>query len=309
VYIPPGGGITGAFQLAWVDRSGQVELLPFEPRSSQFLDLSPDDQRIAVEIRGDDGAFDIWIYEVERGGSGVLLTTEGSNEVPVWSPDGEWVFFSSDRGGNYDIWKRRADRSLPAELVLDEEVRVSPTSISADGAMLLFDSGPIGNFDVGILTLETGETEMLVATPADERLGSFSPDGRLFAFHSDENGQYEVYVREVASGRTFPVSTSTRGGDRPRWSRDGSEIYYRSPVSEGILGAEVEMEPFSASAPFELSDIVMHRFANFDVTDDGQRFLVTVPVGSGDTAPTNRMNIILNWFEELKRLVPTGGSR
>ncbi len=83
----------------------------------------------------------------------MLLTTEGSNEVPVWSPDGEWVFFGSDRGGNYDIWKRRADRSLEAELVLDTEVDLWPTSISDDGEMLLFDSGDFPNRDVGKLAL------------------------------------------------------------------------------------------------------------------------------------------------------------
>jgi serine/threonine-protein kinase len=308
VYMPGAGG-SEAFQLAWVDRNGQVEPLPFEPRPSRYLDLSPDGQRTALEIQGDDGDYDIWIYEVERGGSQVLLTTEGNNRFPAWSPDGEWVFFASDRGDNSDIWKRRADRSLAAELVLDMEAPVLPTSISTDGEMLLFGSGVAPNFDVGMLALDTDqEPEMIVATAAEEELGSFSPDGRFFAFMSNETGQEEVYVREVASGRTFPVSTSTRGGAVPRWSRDGREIYYVSVTSPGILVAEVEMEPFSASEPREISDIVMRAFNNFAVTADGQRFLVTVPVGggTGGTAPRPRINVVLNWFEELKRLVPTG---
>ncbi len=204
VYMP-GGGATSAFQLAWADRNGQVEPLSFEPRSFLNLDLSPDDQRIAVEIQGDDGKYDIWIYEIERGGSQVRLTTEGNNEAPVWSPDGEWVFFVSHRSGNYDIWKRRADRSLDAEPVLHMEAPVWPMSISADGAMLLFKSGDIPNNDVGLLALDTDqEPEMLVATAASEGWGSFSPDGRFFAFSSNETGQYEVNVREVSSGRTFP---------------------------------------------------------------------------------------------------------
>ena len=310
VYIP-GGGVTAAFQLAWVDRDGQIEPLPFEPRSSYFLDLSPDGQRIALDIPGDDGEWDIWIYEVERGGSQVLLTTEGNNETPVWSPDGEWVFFSSDRGGNNDIWKRQADQSLAAELVLDTEAPVWPSSISADGEMLLFDSGAFPNGDVGLLALDTDqEPEMLVATAANEGFGSFSPDGRFFAFSSDETGQFEVKVREVSSGRTFPVSTRTRGGLGPRWSRDGREIYYGSVSSPGILVTEVEMEPFSASDPVELSNIAVRSETNFDVTADGQRLLVEVPAGSedtGDTAPGPRINVILNWFEELKERVPTGG--
>ena len=150
---------------------------------------------------------------------------------------------------------------------------------------------------------------MLFDTAADERKGSFSPDGRFFAFTSNETGQPEVYVREVSSGRTFSVSTSTRGGGGPRWSQDGSEIYYSSRRNPGMLVAEVAMETFSASDPLELWDIVMRVPSNFDVTADGQKFLVTVPVDSGDTGGTafgQRLNVVLNWFEELKERVPTG---
>ncbi|MCH7825567.1 MAG: serine/threonine-protein kinase, partial [Acidobacteria bacterium] len=309
VYVP-GAGAAGGYQLAWVDRDGSVEPLPFEPRDSSFLDLSPDGQFIALEIQGDDGEWDIWIYEVDRAGSQVLLTTEGNNENPVWSDDGEWVFFASDRGGNYDIWKRRADRSLEAVLVLDLEAPVWPTSISDDGEVLLFDSGVFPNRDVGILALDTQETEMLVATAADESGGRFSPDGRFFVFNSNETGGFGVYAREVASGSTFSVSTSSRGGAVARWSRDGTEIYYRpTDGTPGILVAEVTMEPFSASDPVEISDIRVRRLTNFDVTADGQRFLVTTLPGSDITDPataTPRINVILNWFEELKQRVPTG---
>jgi len=316
VYMP-GGIARSAFQLAWVNRNGQVERLPFEPRSSGDLDLSSDGQRIALEILADDGEWDIWIYEVERGGSQVLLTTEGNNRTPVWSHDGEWVFFWSDRGGGtdrgggpLDIWKRRADRSLDAKLVLDTEALLWPTSISADGNKLLFNNGLPPSRDVGILALDTDqEPDMLVATAANEEWGSFSPDGRFVAYHSDETGQFEVYVRELSSGRTFPVSTSTRGGAFPRWSQNGREIYYSSADGSGILVSEVTMEPFSASDPLELLNGVMRRYTRFAATADGQRFLVTVPAGTGetgDTAAGPRLNVVLNWFEELKQRVPTG---
>jgi len=218
------------------------------------------------------------------------------------------VFFSSDRSGNNDIWKRRADRSVEAELVLDTEVSVVPRAISPDGGMLLFDNG-LPPSDGGILALDTLEPEMLLMSPANEFMGDFSPDGRFFAFYSNETGQYEVSVMEVSSGRTFLVSTSTRGGWVPRWSQDGGEIYYGSVNGPGILVVEVDVESFSASDPLEISDIRMRRLANFDVTADRQRFLVTTFPRSDVTDPataTPRINVILNWFEELKQRVPTG---
>jgi len=316
VYMP-GSGAAGAFRLVWVDRnSGQVEPLPFEPSASLNLNLSPDGRRVALEIRGDDGSWDIWIYDVERGGSRNLLTTEGTgnNRNPVWSPDGEWVFFQSDRGGNFDVWKRRADLSLEAEEVLDEDANVKPSSISADGERLLYRRGDSSNRDLLLLEIDSDrEPEALATTAADEVRGQFSPDGRFVAFASDVTGQYEVYVRELSTGRTLTVSTSTLGGARPRWSQDSREIYYSTATARQILVAQVDTESFRASDPVELSDIVMRPVSNFAVTADGQRFLVTVPVDANvgvDSAGTTfgaTINVILNWFEELKQRVPTGG--
>jgi Tol biopolymer transport system component len=194
-------------------------------------------------------------------------------------------------------------------MVLDIEADVWPSSISTNGEMLLFDSGVFPSRDVGILALDTLETDMLAATDADEAVCSFSPDGRWFAFMSDETGQLEVYAQEVSSGRRFPVSTSTRGGAGPLWSKNGREIYYGPLGVGGIFAAEVDVESLRASEPIELSDIVRRARSGIDVTADGKRFLVTVPVSGGETEDTgfgSRLNVVLNWFEELKRRVPTG---
>lgn len=150
---------------------------------------------------------------------------------------------------------------------------------------------------------------MLVATPAAEFGGSFSPDGRFFAFSSNETGQFELYVMEVATGKRFQVSTSTRGGGAPRWAHDGSAIFYSSPNSSVLLMADVTMEPFSASGPVGITNIRRRFLANFDLTADGQRLLVAtnVDVGPDVQTATPRIRVILNWFEELKARVPTGG--
>ena len=121
-------------------------------------------------------------------------------------------------------------------------------------------------------------------------------------------------MQELSTRRRFPVSTSIEGGRAPRWSTDGSEIFYSTRGAQRILLAEWDAETLAASEPEEVSDIPMRPppGVQFDVTADGQRLLVLVPAGSGDTgdtAPGPRINVILNWFEELKQRVPTGGSR
>ncbi len=164
--------------------------------------------------------------------------------------------------------------------------------------------------DGGILALDTdNEPEMLVATPANEVTTEFSPDGRFFTFHSNETGQAELHVMEVASGRTFPISTSIRGGAHGRWSPDSKKIYYAAVNGPGLLVAEVDLEAFSASVPVEISDIERRAGSNIELTDDGQRLLVTTFAGgdvSDQATATPRIRVILNWFEELKQRVPTG---
>ncbi len=316
VYVPGTAGFDDVSQIGLIDRhGGSVDPLPFEPRDSSDMDLSPDGRHIALEIEGTDeaggDADHIWIYEIQRGAR-VLLTTEGDNENPVWSPDGAWVFFSSERDGNRDIWKRRADRSLDAELVLDMAEPVRPAAISADGKNLLFHNGAVGRgreSDGGLLALDTDqEPEMLLATPAYELMHEFSPDGRFISFSSNETGQLEVYVMELATGATFSVSTSVRGGSGARWSADGKEIFYLAMDGPAILATEVTTDPFSASEPVEVSGVRRSFFTNFDVTANGQRFLIAQPPDSTENAGTAgpRIRVILHWFEDLKARVPTG---
>jgi len=110
---------------------------------------------------------------------------------------------------------------------------------------------------------------------------------------------------ELASGSTFSVSTSVRGGYGARWSQDGGEIYYTATDGDAILATQVTLDPFSASEPVEVVNVDRRFRTNFDVTADGQRFLVAQsPDSAGNASP--RVRVILNWFEELKQRVPTG---
>ncbi len=289
--------------LVWIDRDGNVEALPFDPQSFDKPRLSPDGGRIAVEIRGANDT-QIWIYEVERGGT-QPLTVEGINENPVWSPDGEWVYFESNVGGDVDIWKRRADRSAAAEPVLEAAEAQTPTSVSANGEFLFFYQAGSMAPDIWMLPL-AGEAEPtpLITSAAIEMNASVSPDGRFVAFQSNEGRFTEISVVEIATGSLSSISTA--GGNDPVWSPVGDEIFYRRGGNYYVVGVTTEPE-FLASSPQQLfGPFVMRN--QFDVSADGQRLLIAL-AGDADQrtedALTERIAVILNWFEDLKQRVPT----
>ena len=154
-------------------------------------------------------------------------------------------------------------------------------------------------FDLWVLPL--GEEPLpILATPANEYQGTFSPDGRLVAYVSDESGHAEVYVRSYPEGETHLVSAG--GGDAPAWSKDGRELFFRN--GRQFLAVEVSSQPrFRASAPELLHEVRFDRGLRFfpdyyDVAPDG-RFLVVAD------RSTRQFNVVCNWFEELERLVPT----
>jgi Tol biopolymer transport system component len=307
VYVAETG--TGANRLlVWVDRESNVEPLSFPPRGYNRTRISPEEDRIAVEITEGEGT-DIWILDIETSTS-QRLTFEGTNVHLVWSPDGEWVYFDSNRGGDRDIWRKRTDLSADAEPVYEAERAQAPYSISADGTKLLFSDQGAGDWDVQMLPLDGDpEPTMLEGTDADTLYPWISPDGRLVAFQSDETGRAQIHVREIETGSRWTISTG--GGRYPVWSRDGTEIFYRSgPGQRSVV--EVTREPeLSFSAPRQLFEVSGFLIYN-DVTADGQRFLGRLLVESLETEgepATPRINVILNWFEELKQRVPTGGSQ
>jgi len=297
------GGLQGVQRkLVWVDRKGVEQPLSAPARSYRMPRVSPDGRRIVVG--GVDT--DIWVYDLSRD-TLTRLTFLGGNTA-VWSPDGKHVAFASNGGkGNTNVYWQLADGSGTAE-PLTTFAKNSHTvgSWSPDGQHLALEEiNPATGYDVWILSLSDHKTEPFLHTQFNEGAPEFSPDGRWLAYGSDESGRSEIYVQPFPGpGGKWQISTD--GGTEPRWARDG-ELFYRS--GDKMMGVETTLKPsFSAGKPkmiFEGRYVpTVATKANYDVTPDGQRFLM-VKESKQESAAT-QINVVLNWFEELKQKVPTG---
>jgi serine/threonine-protein kinase len=232
----------------------------------------------------------------------VLGSQLNINTWPVWSPDGKWIAFASDRADGYNIFRVPADGSDAVEqLTFDPVLRTVATSWSPDGVIAL-ERGPIGRRDIMVLRLQEGaKPEPLLATEFHERGAKFWPDGRWLAFTSDRSGRDEVWVKAYP-GDDPPVLVSIGGGKEPVWSRNGRELFYRNGnqlfavplTTEPTLRAGKPALLFEAPYSYGYLDWVL----NYDVAPDG-RFLMV------KEGPVPKLQVIVNWFQELERLVPT----
>jgi serine/threonine-protein kinase len=311
VYIPgPTEGGGAQFDPVWVDRDGKEGPSLAPPNAYWSPKISPDGMKVALEA-AIGGNSDIWIWDIERGTRERLTNDEGMDAFPLWTPDGKRVIFASNREGSYNIYWKAADGTGETEpLLIRSNLAFMPTSISPDGNTLVLMTG---TEDIGTISME-GDSEWtpLLQAEYDEMRPRISPDGRWMAYMSDETGQFEIYIRpfpDVNSDK-YPVSTS--GGTDPIWSPDGHELFYRN--NDKFVMVSVETEPaLSLEKPKVLFQGDFVSFSNnrdtfWDIHPDGDRFLMIKPFRTEDesTSGTPRqINVVLNWFEELKERVPT----
>jgi serine/threonine-protein kinase len=266
--------------------------------------VSPDGQRVAAGIEEADNQ--IWLYDLGRD-TLTRLTFEGSSNVdPLWTPDGKRIVFKGT--GNRLFWQP-ADGSAAADPLTKSELSGNnvPGSWSPDGQVLAFmEINPITGYDIYTLPLADRKPEPFVRTPSLETAPRFSPDGHFIAYASDESGRVEIYVRPYP-GPGGKWQISTEGGSEPVWNPKGRELFYRT--GHKMMAVDVTTQPsFSVGKPrmlFEGSYTPTPRsFPDYDVSPDGQRFLMLKPSEQAE-APA-QINVVLNWFEELKQKVPTG---
>lgn len=310
IYIPSDRPIEKT--LVWADHQGVIQPVGAPPRNYLTPRLSPDGQRIAVTIAGDD-RMDIWVYDLERE-TLTRLTFGGSDRNPLWSPDGKRVTFTSFPEGPPEIFWKAADGSGPEERLMNGEGSESiPLSWSPDGQALIFSEygNPLRSWDLWVFSRE-GEPKRwpFLQTEFRERLAALSSDGRWIAYASNESGRREIYVQPFPGpGAKWQISTD--GGTAPVWNPNGSELFYIDRESSTLWAVEVKTRPaFAVGKPrllFQGKQVGGVggglQAANYDVTPDGRRF-VMVREEERQAEPT-QFNIVVNWLNEVRRLVPT----
>ena len=314
VYVPGSSQPASQRTLALVDRSGKVQPLPLPPAPYDHPRISPDGKRIVVST-ADDKDDIVWVYELSGGTTLRRLTFGGRNGDPVWSRDGRSVIFTSDREGDKALFRQPADGNGSAERLTKADPGVSHYADSVDpsGKMLgFFAAGNNGVGGIWMLPLEGDrKPQPFIAMPNSLQLqASFSPDGRWVAYMSTETGSTnpQVYVQPYpATGAKYQITT--KGGAAPLWSPDGKQIFYW--WSGKIFAIDVRTEPafsFGQPSPLPFPQVAQTApgLRNFDITPDGRQFLI-IPFGNSAAGPTPapaQINVVLNWFEELKQRAP-----
>ncbi len=299
-------GAGGNGQLAWFDRAGKQMQTVGSPGEYSDVALSPDERRVAVARRDPQGANpDLWLIDLARSTPSRFTFHEAVDRLPVWSPDGARIAFSSSRDGPDSIYQKVASGAGSDELLLKASGDpIVPTDWSSDGRYLLYASqNAKTGLDLWVLPLEGDRKPAIyLQTPFNERQSRFSPDGKFIAYASDESGRYEVYVQPFpASGAKWMISSG--GGAYPRWRRDGREIYYLSSGNK-LMAVEVKTAPkFEAALPQPLFDARLFTGLNLGVfpyapAANGQRFLINSVQGETASAP---ITIVQNWTSGVKR--------
>ncbi len=291
--------------LVWVDQRGSEQ--PVAPLHFPFQAprLSPDGRRIAYVTQGRE--WRVFVYDLDTG-TNSRLTHEGMSSRAIWTPDGERIVFLWYEALDLNLFSQPFDGSSPMKRLTTSEFDQYPGSWASDGQTLAIveDHSDTGS-DIALLETSSGRVTPFLNSQFNETYPEFSPDGRWIAYTSDESEREEVYVRPFP-GPGMKHQVSSQGGVQPLWARNGRQLFYRR--QDQVWAVDVRTDGgFSTGKPrllFERPGYSPgHPTRSYDLSQDGQRFLM-VKLEQRKPAPVTEMTHVQNWFEELKRLVPTG---
>jgi len=289
-------------QLAWFDRSGEPAGAVGAPGWYNNVRLSPDGRRIATDQTDVDGRnIDIWVHEPARGSATRLTFDPAMDYAPVWSPDGKQILFGSSRRLGFRLYLKNADDSSPEGEVVDlgSDWQISAWDWSRDSKNVLLRKGN----ELWYITWPERVAKPLLQAKWTVRNAQFSPDGRWMAYASNETGNWEIYVSPFPSANG-KWQVSSAGGQEPRWRQDGKELFYLSADGKMMAVAVTAGPSFAAGSPVALFQT--HRrqpvssldVFSYDVSGDGQRFLIDAKVDEANAAP---LSVLLNWASEMER--------
>jgi Tol biopolymer transport system component len=289
----------------WVSRAGLEAALPLEKRRIESIALSPDGQRIAMQVYEGTSTSpqrDIWVYDIARGTMS-RLTFDGGSRGTVWTHDSTRIVHAFSRGRT-QVRAVAVDGGTPTTMAGGGPSRWVPSSTTRDEALIAGVAAPGDAPQTGVSVVHVGkagaDAQPFMDLPQFSENGArFSPDGRFIAYSSDKTGREEVYVAAYPPGRgEWPVSTD--GGTSPRWRADGRELFYRS--GNRMIAVAVDTSAgFRAGATKVLFERELFGGPDepWDVSADGQRFLMLEAAPT--TTAAKELHIIVNWIEELKR--------
>jgi hypothetical protein len=311
-YVPGNFRGIGPTTLVWMDRAGAEEALSAQERRYESVAVSPDGRRIVMQVYEDtstpfSGQRDIWVYDVARETQS-RLTFDGRSTGGVWTRDGRQIVHAvnANNTGKPELRAVAVDGGALSTLG-DSPSRWLPMSISPDGTSVAGVANPGDARQRTMSIIHVGKPganpEPFMDLPQFSESGArFSPDGRFVAYASDETGRDEIYVSAYPPGGKWTVSKD--GGTSPRWRADGRELFYRS--GNRMVAVDIDTtNGFRAGVPKVLFERNLFGGPDepYDVAPDGKRFLMLKP----GVAPSRRvpeLHVVVNWIEELKRLVP-----
>jgi serine/threonine protein kinase len=339
LYIPGTMPTRARRTLVWVDRNGKEDPITDSTNAYASPRISPDGTKVALII-GDTPNANLWVWDIVRETATRLTFDESVDLVPLWTPDGKKIVYFSIRQEEAGLYWKNADGTGEAELLVSSPDQwLMPWSWSVDGntlvmtefssafalrgvgsamARALSTEGPSLSWaagaksNIGSLLLQDNQKRIVLLQDEFHEVDpKISPDGRWIAYMSNESDQREVYVRPFPDVNSGKWQVSTSGGKGPVWAPNGKELLYMS--GDTMMAVDVETETtFKADVPRKLFQGNYYSYLDssgmWDIHPDGNKFLMIKPTQTADSESTaktpHKINIVLNWFEELKQRVP-----
>jgi len=298
-----GGSAVALSQPIWFDRKGKEVGVVSKPDVYQNISLAPKGRSVAMDKTDMESQSQmiahVWTYDLQRNSAKRLTFDLSTHVLPVWSPDGTQLVFSSNQQTNFDLNIKNSDGSQEERVIVHDDHDKHPNDWSRNGKYILYTRGA----DLWFVTLPELKNGLFLKAPATLRNGQFSPDGKWVAYASNETGKWEIYVTSFPEPRG-KWQVSIGGGEQPRWGGDGRELFYLSSDHKMMAAQVTTGANFDVGTPAALfqatprQPVSMNDLFAYDVSREGQRFLILTQLKQEETVP---MSVILNWSAKLTK--------